>query len=231
MVALQARELAAQGYAVLIPDLQGCGDSSGDFAEARWEQWVCDLVLASDWMRVREAAPLWLWGLRSGCLLAAQAVQHLHAPANLLLWSPTPSGRQTVQQFLRLAAASDLMSGNSKATLERLRQQIAHGECVEIAGYLTSGALLQAMEQAAMRPDPRPGRLLCFDVSTQPNAGLSPATAKFLELWREVGHSVQAETVQGPSFWQTTEIEEAPQLVAATTAAMKHLMRAEQESR
>ena len=36
MAALQSRRLAAAGYAVLQIDLFGCGDSSGDFADARW---------------------------------------------------------------------------------------------------------------------------------------------------------------------------------------------------
>jgi uncharacterized protein len=31
---------------------------------------------------------------------------------------------------------------------------------------------------------------------------------------------VRSHTVMGPSFWQTTEIEDAPALVAATLAAI-----------
>jgi hypothetical protein len=32
---------------------------------------------------------------------------------------------------------------------------------------------------------------------------------------------VDAQTVHGPSFWQTTEIEDAPELIAATVAALE----------
>ncbi|MBN9422686.1 MAG: alpha/beta hydrolase, partial [Candidatus Accumulibacter sp.] len=73
MAAVQARALAAAGYAVLQIDLHGCGDSSGDFADASWAGWLDDVELACAWLRARCAAPLWLWGLRSGCLLAAEA--------------------------------------------------------------------------------------------------------------------------------------------------------------
>ena len=46
MATLQAQALAAQGWAVAMPDLAGCGDSSGEFAEARWDDWVDDVLLA-----------------------------------------------------------------------------------------------------------------------------------------------------------------------------------------
>jgi len=43
MVALQARQLAASGYAVLLLDLYGCGDSGGEFDTATWSIWQDDL--------------------------------------------------------------------------------------------------------------------------------------------------------------------------------------------
>ena len=46
MAALQSRMLAARGFAVLQIDLFGCGDSSGDFGDARWEIWRQDVALA-----------------------------------------------------------------------------------------------------------------------------------------------------------------------------------------
>ncbi len=62
MAALQARAFAATGHAVLQIDLAGCGDSSGDFGDARWERWQADLALAAAWLRERTDAPLRLWG-------------------------------------------------------------------------------------------------------------------------------------------------------------------------
>ena len=69
MAALQARAMAAAGYAVLQIDLLGCGDSSGDFGDATWEDWLADVALACDWLQRRTAAPLWLWGQRTGLSL------------------------------------------------------------------------------------------------------------------------------------------------------------------
>src|SRR5215472_6075674 len=77
MVALQARSFSNAGYAVLQIDLMGCGDSSGDFADATWESWVQDVTLACEWLRHRSSSPLWIWGLRSGCLIAVEAARRL----------------------------------------------------------------------------------------------------------------------------------------------------------
>lgn len=48
-------------------DLRGCGDSSGDLGDATWPDWIDDVVRAAHWLRARYTAPLWHWGLRSGC--------------------------------------------------------------------------------------------------------------------------------------------------------------------
>src|SRR5262249_50696571 len=74
MVALQAQQFAANGFSVLVPDLYGCGDSGGDFAEARWDVWLDDLHRCLDWLRARGEGPCYLWGLRAGALLAAELV-------------------------------------------------------------------------------------------------------------------------------------------------------------
>ena len=221
MAALQAKTLAAQGYAVLQLDLLGCGDSSGDFGDASWQAWVDDVVLACQWLRRQGDAPLWLWGLRAGCLLAAQAATQMDERCNFLFWAPTPAGKPLLQQFLRLKAAGDLASGNAKAVMDGLRAQLAAGTPVDIAGYRLSAALASGLEQAALAAPAAAGRLEWLDLSTQADASLSPATAKPLQAWQAAGFAVRSRVVMGPAFWQTSEIEEAPALLTATLAALE----------
>lgn len=221
MAALQAKALAAQGYAVLQLDLLGCGDSSGDFGDASWQAWVDDVMLACQWLRRQGDAPLWLWGLRAGCLLAAQAATQLDERCNFLFWAPTPAGKPLLQQFLRLKAAGDLASGNAKAVMDGLRAQLAAGTPVDIAGYRLSAALASGLEQATLAAPAAAGRLEWLDLSTQADASLSPATAKPLQAWQAAGFAVRSRVVMGPAFWQTSEIEEAPALLTATLAALE----------
>ena len=42
MASLQARALAAAGIGVLVLDPYGCGDSAGDFRDARWDRNISD---------------------------------------------------------------------------------------------------------------------------------------------------------------------------------------------
>ena len=222
MAALASRALAAQGWAVLQVDLLGCGDSSGDFGDASWQAWTDDVTRAAQWLRARHpGAPLWLWGLRAGALLAAAAAPYIGAPLNLLFWQPSLQGKAVLQQFLRLKAAAQLADGGGKAILEAARADLAAGKIVQVAGYALPAALAQGLNMAALDPPPLArGRLVWLDISAQTSPTLSPATQGACPRWQAAGWQLDAQVVHGPSFWQTTEIEDAPALVAATQAAL-----------
>lgn len=221
MAALMARRLAESGHAVLQLDLAGCGDSSGDFGDASWQGWLQDVLSALDWLRARHEAPLWLWGLRSGCLLAAEAARRFDIPAHFLFWQPVVSGKPFLQQFLRLKVAGEMLGGEAKGVMADLKAQLAGGEPVEIAGYALSPALAQGLEATELAPPARPGRLVWFEVSAREGATLAPASTKRIEQWQAAGFSVTSAVLPAPSFWQTTEIEEAPALIDATLAALR----------
>jgi uncharacterized protein len=224
MVAQQAGALSAAGFAVLQIDLHGCGDSSGDFADANWNSWVDDVLLACNWLQEKAGdAPVWLWGLRSGCLLVAQAAMRLARPCQFLLWAPTPAGKPVLQQFMRLKAAGEIMAGDAKGVMEKLRQQMSEGKSVEIAGYTLAPGLASGLEAAVLAaPVAQPaGRVEWFELSTRDDATLSPAASRAQAPWEAAGWEVRSHLVQGPSFWQTTEIEDAPALIRATTDALR----------
>jgi len=216
MAAVQARRLAAAGYRVLQIDLQGCGDSSGNFGDAAWSAWVEDVKLACAWLRRRTGAPLWLWGLRAGCLVAAAAARDLAGPVNFLFWQPTVSGKLYLQQFLRLKMAGAMLDGDAKGLTQLLRQQLSAGGAVEVGGYVLSPALAGGLEQADLALPGGAGRLEWLELTSMPEASLAPAAQKYLEDWRLAGHRARARVVSGQQFWQTVETTECPALVNAT---------------
>lgn len=225
MVAVQARELARIGYAVLLIDLLGCGDSSGESGDASWSDWLADAELAIGWMRSRWEAPLWLWGLRAGCLLAAEVAAR-HANASLLLWQPPATGRSVLQSFLRLKAAGLLAAGDGggKRVVDELRQQLAEGRPIEVAGYVISADLALGLERAVLDPGEGGGRPAAWlEITARDNPALLPASLPVLQRLTQRGWSVRTEAVKGPSFWQTTETEVAPQLVAASLQSLRHV--------
>jgi exosortase A-associated hydrolase 2 len=220
MAALQSRALAEAGHAVLQIDLLGCGDSSGDFGDATWQAWVDDVVHACHWMQARASAPLWLWGLRAGGLVAAEAARQLNEPSRLLLWQPATSGKLVLQQFLRLKVAADMLSGQAKGAMQALHAQLAAGHAVEVAGYSLSPELASGLERATLQPCDRVRRVEWIELSTRADAELAPASATAVAQWQAAGSTVTSQVVGGPSFWQTSEIEEAPALLGATLAAL-----------
>lgn len=231
MAALQARALAQAGYAVLQIDLLGCGDSSGDFGDATWQSWVNDVVQGCHWLRNKSnahsadsgQAPLWLWGLRAGCLLAVEAAHRLDEHCNFLFWQPPSAGKPMLQQFLRLKVAGDMLGGQAKGIMESMRQQLAEGSPVEIAGYLLSPGLASGLAQAPLAPHANPDpaqRIEWMELSTREDASLIPISVKTIGQWQQAGFVVNSHVVRGPAFWQTAEIEDAPALIAATTAAL-----------
>jgi hypothetical protein len=122
---------------------------------------------------------------------------------------------------MRLKMAGELASGQGKAVGEHLRQQLAAGESVEIAGYGIAPALANGLEQADLLPPAsRHGRVVWLETSLRDEATLTPVAEKRIEHWQAAGFAVDTGIVRGPAFWQTSEIEEAPALIAATLAAL-----------
>ena len=153
MIALGAERLAGEGFAVLEIDYRGCGDSSDDFGDARWDDWIDDLARGLEWVSTRYHAPAWLWGVRGGALLAATVIDRLEAAPSLLLWQPVTSGRQHLTQWLRLKIAADMLGESAgRASTAQLRAQLDSGEQVEIAGYTIHPALASGLDGAKLAP-------------------------------------------------------------------------------
>ena len=220
MVSLQSERLAAAGYAVLRIDLLGCGDSSGDFGDASWDAWREDILAAITWLQANYSGALALWGLRAGCLLAASVAVDLEKRPNFIFWQPVLSGKPHWTQFTRLKTAGAL--GNSKETLDRLKQQLAAGENVEIAGYSIAASLAEGLAGADLLPiEHTTGKFAWFEISSRPDATVAPASRSRIEQWQQCGWAGEAAVVSGPPFWQTTEIETAPALIEATLSAVE----------
>lgn len=221
MVALQSRLLAEQGFAVLIPDLFGCGDSEGDFAHADWNRWRSDLTRCSDWLRVRYSGVIILWGLRTGCLLISDLLASGAVSGDTcLLWQPVTDGDLYLNQFLRLRTAASMISGRQE-TLKDLRHALNDGHSLEVAGYSLSATLAAALSRARLRIPPR---ILVhwLEVAMNDTGELAPASQRVVASLRLNGVTINSAVVSGEPFWATQEIREVPALLQAT---VQHLMR------
>lgn len=225
MAALQARAFAAAGFAVLQMDLYGCGDSSGNFADASWADWVSDMMMARKWLLHKTGHEPWLWGLRSGCLLAAAlARQGGGRPANMLFWQPVVSGRQHLNQFLRLKLTADLVQGTRGNSAAQLAAQLAAGQTVEVAGYGLSHPLASGLELAHLDGIPMGSHVACLELAGKMGAdigpAITPALAAQVARWQTAGCVCAAECLEGAPFWQAVEVELTPALIEASLAVV-----------
>jgi len=221
MAASQARSFAARGYSVLQIDLYGCGDSSGDFGDARWDLWNDDIALAAHWLARHAEGPMHLWGLRLGALLALDhARQAGRSFAGVLLWQPLTSGAQFMTQFLRMRLAGEMLSGAAPGNgTDRLRAELAAGRTLEVAGYELAPKLASAIERldlVRLAPKELPAHWFEVNLEGKP----SPALGRAAQAWRAAGTEVDLHAVHGEPFWSSVEISECPGLIAATSDAL-----------
>lgn len=229
MVAEQARAFAAAGFDVLQPDLFGCGDSAGEFGEADWAGWRDDLSACLAWLDDSSSGPLVLWGLRAGALLLSDWLVHASMASNAIappvctvLWQPVSHGDTYLNQFLRLRVAAGMMGGNKEST-RQLRERLAAGEPLEVAGYTLSPGVAQGLAQARLVPPPS-GAVLWLEVANAESAELPPASRKRVDEWCGAGLIVRSAVVSGEPFWSTQEIGYAPELITTTLCLLDEVL-------
>lgn len=213
MAALQARLLAGAGFCVLMPDLHGCGDSAGDFGDARWDVWLEELDICLDRLQQYHSVPLVVWGLRTGCLLIGDWLRSRDiAPAATVFWQPVANGELFLTRFLRLRMAAGMIGGN-KETTAQLRARLDGGETIEVAGYDLSPQLAAKLAVVRLAPPPA-GPVIWLEVNG--TGELPPASQRLVEAWREQAVTVDTGVISGEPFWTTQEISEVPALLETT---------------
>jgi uncharacterized protein len=219
MATRMARLFAADGWRVVQRDLCGCGDSSGEFADASWAAWIDDV--AAELSLAAKKRPVWLWCIRSGALLAP-SVLLARSDVNLLLWQPVLSGAQHLQQFLRLQAGARISGSANAGSGQSPAKALRAGMSVEVGGYQLSPALAMGMEQATFDLPLRfSGRIVWFELSADEDLTLSAMAARAVERLAASGVIVRPRVLLGPPFWQTQEIEECESLLEETLAELR----------
>jgi exosortase A-associated hydrolase 2 len=219
MFTLAAEAAARMGWASLVVDLHGTGDSAGDFSEARWATWCGDVVTAGRWLHERGHRRLALIGLRMGALLAFEAAPGIAALERIILWQPVSAGDAMLTQFLRTDVAAQMLAqADSRSSTDALRKRLQSGEPIEVAGYTLAPALVSALDPLRLEslPENDATPIDWFDVVSDPSRGAAPAGERIRKAWAARGLRVRHRLVAGPPFWSSVEIAIAPALVKAT---------------
>ena len=221
MVALQARVFAAMGFSVLQIDLFGCGDSQGELVNARWDIWKQNLEIARNWLEKRIAAPISLWGLRLGALLALDFARVSEKKfEKIILWQPVINGELFLTQFLRLRVANEMLGSTNEriSGTKALRSSLAAGVRLEVAGYELVYELTEVIENLrAINLMVSEIPVYWFEIVSESGRTMPPAGARVVKEWnKEKNGNLNVHLVPCVPFWATQEISECPELVSAT---------------
>ncbi len=220
IVAQQARALACRGCTVLLVDPFGTGDSEGDFGEADPATWSEDVRYAMGWLQNEGVSGLYFWGMRLGALLALDSARrHAERVDGVWLWQPVAGGKQFLTQFLRLRLAADLMGAGEKITTGSLRESLAAGDAVEVAGYELSPALAAGIDALDLREllAAYAGRLAWLELLAAEDRPVPVVTRRLLDAVREEGRDIAFRTLVCEPFWSLPELVQAPALIDAGT--------------
>lgn len=222
MVTLQAQAFARLGYGTLVIDPHGTGDSEGEFRDARWELWLRDLQAAYEWLTKHAGGCRAILGIRLGAILASELHRRIASPSvGLILWQPVPDGKVHLTQFFRVRMAAQLDRPHlPKETTSSMRQQLAAGENIEVAGYEVHPDLALAIDDArlaASTPAPKTQVAWLENVGGE-SLEVSPASKKIISDWTAAGVAVESLLFKGPAFWQVHERVTAPAMIEQTCA-------------
>lgn len=225
MAALQARQFAQAGYAVLQFDLLGCGDSSGEFAEANWRLWMECAKAAHTWLSQQLHSTIYLWGLRLGAIMATELSSQVTNIGGLILWQPVTNGETFLNQFLRIKVASEMLAPTQeKSGTKELLNLLESGQSVEIGGYMLAPELAMQLKelrlgQLSLTSSP----IVWLESSPTESQSLPPASSRLIENWIANGMDVRGKMVLGDNFWSSQEILESPNLLLETSRMLGNI--------
>lgn len=222
MAALQAKAFAESGFGVLQIDLYGCGDSQGEFCDVTWEIWKNNIQDAVQWLLAREHSQISLWGVRLGALLMMDWIKSSPVPIDrLIFWQPVLNGSVMINQFLRLASASQMM-GKHGTSVRNVREKLNRGETVEVGGYELNPDFVNAVEAIKMNNliPPKGSRVIWKEISIGDQSEISLASQKIVTFFKDNRCKVDVECIRGNYFWNSVEIATIPDLIRSTTVSM-----------
>lgn len=182
VIAGQAWRMASRGWAVLVPDLYGCGDSPGEPAEATLDAWRNDLFRCMMLVRQRAEGPNVLWSVRAGALLGVDLSVALDQLLDAhLFWQAPESGRSAVDAL----AASTALPARLLVSLGELRMQPPP---TAERGSQPLVTFVETNESAASLGD------------------VSPAARTLTESWLDAGYIAGARAAPVLPFWDSASL-------------------------
>ena len=223
MYVLCARLLADSGINAICFDYSGTGDSSGEWGEFSYSDWVSDLNDVYQYYS-KVGKNISFIALRFGALVLADAVTSSDLKADrCVLWDPIETGEMLTRQLIRMKIAAAMADTSKKLTTQEIKDSIKNNGYLESGGYHLSESLLDAINSKNITRSMNSllarthidwmtlGKYKDVDTKWLPNSFTASELAE-----SDAQNKLTMHPVNDVKFWMQQEVTISPALLRAT---------------
>jgi alpha/beta superfamily hydrolase len=209
-----SRELYRNGYPVLMFDLRGCGDSEGDFATVRLEEWLTDLDRAITVLKsYTESCRPGVIGLRFGAYLSMCYMERNPGLSECIWIEPVLNPVDYLRKSLRHKLVKELCTdGAITSNRDTLLQNLQNNTTVDFDGFEIGSGLFRDLEQQQEKQT-------VLDVLKQVKKGLAVSvsmtgkTTKPVQEICSLNPAMKQMTVKMELFWNKVDDADSDELI------------------
>lgn len=147
MYVLCARMLAQSGYHAICFDFSGTGDSSGEWGQFSYSDWLSDLTEVVSHAR-RDSCRVNFISLRFAALVLADTIKAGDIDAEkCVFWDPVESGEILMRQLVRMKIAAAMADDSKKISTQEVTDAIARDGYFESGGYHITQSMFEEIQQ------------------------------------------------------------------------------------
>jgi hypothetical protein len=115
-----------------------------------------------------------------------------------------------------------MMAGGERETVGQLRDRLADGAAIEVAGYRLSGQLAAGLESMQLTELLPRGTAWVHWIELAGDAArpLLPVSQRVVAAWAEQGVATRTSVVACDHFWSTQEIAHCPAVISTALAPL-----------
>lgn len=222
MYVLCARQLANAGMHVICFDYSGTGDSSGEWGDFSYYDWVSDLLDVYQFS-LTIASQVNFIALRFGALVLTDAILDKHiSTRKCLFWDPLEAGDVLIRQLVRMKIAAAMTDNAKKITTQDVMHGMSEHGYLESAGYLINQTMFDQINSKKLAP--LMPRLLDnvnvhWITSAKPSSSGNTWVANTFKQDSLTSHqmaNLEMLAVGDVKFWMQQEVTIAPKLLQHT---------------
>jgi len=221
MLTEAAQRLAEAGWATVLPDLFGTGDSEGEFRDAQVERWIDDIEQACRHAAERGLPVRAVLAVRFGCALAVAAARRVPFPPSMRAFggSPCSTAGGTSRSSCGCACRGGY-AGDSEETVDSLRVRSAAGETLAVAATNCPRAGGGPRDAGGRGPAATGWIAALVRVRARGRRGAATARDPISGAVRAAGAVASITTLAVEPFWASAEIVRSTELVERTEAVL-----------